>query len=229
MSTPFTWAGFRLGLLAGGPLAAATLPYGLAFGALTAQQGLSSATAALMSAVVHSGAAQFAALQFWTTPPVLLPILFATFAMNARYLLYGVLLRPHLTGLSPLRTYPALFVMGDANWALMMRHGRDGTLDGAFAFGSGLAMYAGWVGGTWLGTVIGQVDLGGAIGLDYLLSLYVAALLAGLWRGRADVAPLAAAALAAILADRLLGQGWSVVCGGLAGVLLGAIRASHDG
>lgn len=225
---PFTFAGFRQGLAAGIGLAAGALPYGIAFGAIAVQIGLTPSAATGMSAVVYSGAAQFAALQVWSQPLVLLPVLFATFAMNARYLLYGALLRPYMGGLSPLRSYPSLFVMGDANWALAMRHGRDGRLDGAFLLGSGVAMYVAWVGGTWLGGQFGQLDLAELLALDFLLPLYFVTMLVGLWRGRADLVPLLAAGLAAAIALGLLGPAWSVVCGGLAGAVAGLFqRGNH--
>lgn len=225
---PYTWSGFRHGLSAGLGLAAGVLPYGVAFGAVATQLGFTPLAATGMSALVHSGAAQFAALQVWSEPLVLLPVLFATFAMNARYLLYGALLRPYMDGLSPLRSYPSLFVMGDANWALMMRQGRNGTLDGAFALGSGLAMYAAWLSGTWIGCQFGRLDFGNLLALDFLLPLYFVTILVGLWRGGRDLPPLVAAAAGTLLALWLLGPAWSVVCGGLAGALAGILRGGDD-
>lgn len=227
--TPFTFKGFASGLRAGVPLAAAVLPYGVAFGALATEKGLAAETALAMSAIVHSGAAQFAALQVWSAPPVLLTLLFATFAMNARYLLYGALLRPHLSGLSPVRSYGALFMMGDANWALMMRHGQAGALDGAFAVGTGLAMYLAWQCGTLIGAGpdYGQGALEG-FGLEFLLPIYFATMIAGLWRDAADLWPLVVGASAAVIGGGLLGAGWSIPCGVSAGLLLGSLRVRHD-
>lgn len=220
-SLPYTWTGFRHGLSAGIGLAAGALPYGIAFGALATQLGFSPVGATAMSALVHSSTAQFAVLQIWSEPLILLPILFTTFAMNARYLLYGALLRPYLEGLSAWRCYPALFVLSDANWAIMMRQGREGRLDGAFALGSGLAMYGAWLSGTWLGCQFGIRDLGAVLALDFLLPLYFVTILVGLWRGRRDVPPLTAAVAGTLLAFWLLGPAWSVVCGGVAGALVG--------
>ena len=53
-------------------------------------------------------------------------------------------------------------------------------------------------------------------------------MLVGLWRGRGDLLPLLAAAVTAVLAERLLGSGWSVVCGGLAGMLAGMLGYRDD-
>lgn len=227
-SLPYTWIGFRHGLSVGIGLAAGALPYGIAFGALATQLGFSPLGATAMSALVHSSTAQFAVLQIWSEPLIVLPILFTTFAMNARYLLYGALLRPYLEGLSAWRSYPALFVLSDANWAIMMRQGREGRLDGAFALGSGLAMYAAWLSGTWLGSQFGALALGGVLALDFLLPLYFVTILIGLWRGRCDLLPLSAALAGALLALWLLGPAWSVICGGVAGALAGVVRGSDD-
>ncbi len=221
----FIWSGLRTGVVAGAPFTAGVLPYGIAFGVLAGQAGLDLQAATAMSVTVFSGSAQFVALQVWSDPIPLAALLFAAFAMNARYVLYGAMLRPHLAGLSPARAYGSLFFMNDANWALLVKQGGSGRWDGAFLFGSGLIIYLSWVIGTVLGGGFGRIIAAPeTFGLDFLLIAFFVTLLVGLWRGRRDVAPLVTAVAAALAVDWLAGGSWGVLAGGLLGSLVGAFR-----
>ena len=57
---PFTWAGFRRGAMLSLPFGASSFVYGIAFGVLASEAGLSAAESAVMSATVFSGTAQIA-------------------------------------------------------------------------------------------------------------------------------------------------------------------------
>ena len=60
---------FAAGALTILPLLIAVVVYGLLFGTLAAQKGLSPLETALMSALVFAGASQFVAVEIWTSPP----------------------------------------------------------------------------------------------------------------------------------------------------------------
>ena len=61
-------AGARAGARGIGAFAASTVLYGLAFGVLADQAGLSLVATVMMSALVSSGSAQIVALQIWAEP-----------------------------------------------------------------------------------------------------------------------------------------------------------------
>jgi 4-azaleucine resistance transporter AzlC len=224
-SVPFTWAGLRAGAAGIPAVAASVFAYGIAFGVLADQGGLGLAAALLMSGTVYAGSAQLVALQVWGSPVPLVAVWVASFAINARYLLMGAALRPWFAGLGRLRAYGSLFVMGDNNWALAMRERAAGRIDAAYLLGGGLVMYASWILGTGLGHGLGQfIGAPRRFGLDFMLSAFCTTMAVAMWRGRGDVWPLAAAALTALLTDRVLPGHWHVLAGGLAGSLVGAWR-----
>ncbi|MDQ1081354.1 AzlC family ABC transporter permease [Pseudoroseomonas cervicalis] len=220
---PFTLAGVRHGFVRAQALAPGVLLYGVVFGILASEAQLSALAATLTSALVYSGSAQMAALQVWRDNAGLLPLFAAILLMNARYLLYGASLRPWLEGLPPGTAYGTLFFLGDGNWALAMAERAEGREDAGFLFGSGVAMFLPWVGGTLAGRLAGGL-LGdpARFGMDFMLVAFSAALLVGLWRSRADLAPIAAAALAAALLHGLLPGGWLIVATALAACIAGA-------
>ena len=126
---PFTLAGVRHGALRGSALSPGVLVYGIVFGVLAGEAGRSALEAVLMSAFIHSGSAQIAALQGMATGPYVAPIVATILLTNARYVLYGAALRPWYPGQPPAGIYPSLFLLGDGNWAMAMREHGEGRHD----------------------------------------------------------------------------------------------------
>ena len=221
----FTAQGVRRGFLAAQVLAPGVTLYAMVFGVLASERGLSLLQALLMSAVVYSGSAQLAALQGWTTPAVIAPVIVTIFVMNARYILYGAALQPWLAGLPRHQSWGALFFLGDGSWAMAMREYEAGYRDAGYVLGSGVAMFLPWLLGTLAGHLLaGNVPNPAAFGLDFMLVAFAAAIGMVLWRGKSDLWPLVAAGLAALVLHWLLPGAWYIVGAGLAGGLMGAWR-----
>jgi predicted branched-subunit amino acid permease len=232
---PFTAAGIRRGAVQALPLAASVLVYGMVFGLLAKTAAMSFAEAMLMSTFVYSGSAQVVAVSAMESGRI--PTGAAAFAvmttivlLNARYLLYGAALHPWLGRVSPLQAYATLVVLGDGNWVLSMKAAQEGEKDAGYVFGSGVAMFVPWLMGTTIGMLAGAFAANPrSLGLDFMLVAFSAALMAGLVKGRSDMAVLASATLAAIAADRLLPAGLAVLTAAAAGGLTGWLRFKTAG
>lgn len=202
--------------------------YGVAFGLLAREAGLSALEALAMSGLVYSGSAQLAAvgaLREQGLGRVGPAALAATIlVLNARYLLYGAALHPWLGAAAPARACGALFMLGDGNWLLAMKAHADGERDGGFVLGSGLAMFAAWLAGTLAGAGAGALLPDPAsLGLDLLLVAFAAAMATDMVRSRTDLATVALAAAVALAVTELAGGGWAVVAAGLAAAALAAL------
>ncbi len=81
------------------------------------KSGLTITEAFGMSALVLAGSAQYVSLTLWSYPLNAAAIIFATLAINLRYILMGASLRPWISGISPARTYGLLFFLVDENVA----------------------------------------------------------------------------------------------------------------
>ena len=223
--TSFTRAGVRRGFIAGQPLAPGILVYGMVFGVLASERGLGLLQAVLMSVLVYSGSAQLAVLQGWTSSTLILPLVATILVINARYLLFGAALQPWLAGATRKQALGSLYVLGDSNWALSMSEYHSGYRDAGFVLGSGLATFAPWI----LGTVAGQM-LGHSVpdparfGLDFMLIAFAAAIGMGVWRGKSDLWPAAAAVAVALALHRWVPGGWYIVGAGLAAGAVGALQ-----
>jgi len=221
---PFTFAGIRRGLIRAQALAAGVLLYGIVFGILATEARLSALESVLTSMFVYSGSAQIAALQVLRSGAELLPLFATILLMNARYILYGAALHPWLQGTSPGASYATLFFLGDGNWALAMAERAKGEDDAGFIFGSGIAMFVPWVGGTLIGRLAGSlIGDPATYGMDFMLVAFSAALLMGLWKSKTDLWPMIAAAVAALALTPILPGGWVIVAAALASALAGAL------
>lgn len=225
---PFTWRGFRAGLIGGLILTPGVALYGVAVGVISSAVGLSVVEAVLMSAWVYSGSAQMATLQAWADPLPLVAVGLTTLAMNARYLLLGAALRPWFSGLPPSRAYTSLFVLGDSNWALALRERAEGRNDAAFLAGSGVVMWIVWVVTTAAGSMFGQI-LGDPkrFGIDFMLIAFFATMAVVFLRQSRGPLPLIVGIGVAVVVERLIAGPWYILAGALAGSLAGAVRHGH--
>jgi 4-azaleucine resistance transporter AzlC len=215
------WAGMRRGL----PLAASVFTYGLVFGMLARQAGLSIDESLLMSSLVYAGSSQFVALGLWRAPLPAATIIFTTLVVNLRHVLMGAALHPWFAQLPALHRYGSLFFLGDENWALTMQEFEAGGRDGAFLVGSGLPLFVAWFSATMIGGNLSTAIPDPARwGLDFAFTATFVALLVGMWQGKANLWPWGVAAVVAMITAQWLPGPWYIVLGGLAGSLVGAIR-----
>ncbi len=228
-SLPGLWAGFCACL----PVALGVAVYGVLFGLLARQKGLSLLETQSMSLFVFAGASQLIALDLWSVDlPGGLPVvslILTTLIVNLRHVLMGAALSPWLTRLSSGPAFGSLFFMTDESWALTLsRMVEDQRLkrepDGAFLLGAGLCVYAFWNASTALGHLLVR-GLGdpSKYGLDFAFTAVFTALLVGLRPRRHDLLPIIAATATALACARLLPGKWYILTGAVAGGLAAAL------
>lgn len=221
-----TWAGCRRGAMAILAVLPPVFVFGVAFGIAARGHGIEGWVAALMSAVVFAGASQFAVLDLWTKPIPWLPLLVATFAINARHILLGASLRGLCRGLPAWKVYGSMTLLSDLNWAALVAAERRGERDLGYLVGAGALMWVTWVTATVIGAVAGGLTLDDVknYALDLVLVTFFATTLVGLRRGRVDDLPWLVAGLSAMAAVWFLPPNWHVLAGGLAGGIAGLVR-----
>lgn len=224
-SVRFSVGGVRDGFIECVPIALGVAGYGVVFGVLARQAGLTVAEAAFMSATVLAGAAQLIAIKLWETPIPVVAVIGTTFIVNLRYVLMGAALRPWFSQLSPLKAYGSVFFTADENWALTMGRLKSGSQQGAYLLGSGLAIWSFWIVATVIGAIAGGV-IGepSQYGLDFVLTAVFIAIAVGLWEGKSSLLPWLTAFGIATLSAQLLPGRWYILLGGVAGSLVEVIR-----
>lgn len=221
----FASRGVRAGFMLGLPIAFGAGGYGLAFGILANQAGLSVAEAAVMSATVFAGASQIVAAQLWTDPIPVVTIVAAVTMVNLRFSLMGAALQPWFQQLTRPQAYGSLLLMGDENWALTMGDLQSGSGCGAFLLGSGLAMWLTWVLATVLGALAGNIiQHPNALGIDFIFVAVFVALAVSLWEGKQSLIPWVVALTVALPTAYLLSGKWYIIAGGFAAAIVEVVR-----
>ena len=224
----FTLDGARRGARAILPIVPGAVAFGLVYGFLAGERGLTVLEITLTSMLVFAGASQFLALELWQQPLPIAALVLGVLVINLRHALMGPTLLPWLAGIRPGQAYGSLFFMADEVWGVSVAEERRGGCDAAFLLGAGVSLYAVWVASTVLGR--GAGDLSYLIhdwGLSYLTTAFFVALLAGFWRGPGDLMPWLVAGATSLAAKWGLPGTWYIVLGALAGSAAGAWRATR--
>lgn len=217
----------RAGVMHGGRLAlpfkVSSILHGVLFGVVCKEAELRVAEAVLMSTLVASGSAQFAAMEIWTVPVATGAMTLVVLLVNLRFVVIASTLPSWFARLPTGGRYGTAFFVTDESWAISMREFHTGSRDAGILIGSGATVYAGWILGTGLGFVVAPGGLGDLPGLVFLVPALLIAVLWSFWGGpRSSLAPWIAAAVVATVIARWFPGSWHVVAGGAVGALVGA-------
>lgn len=219
----FSRAGFSAGIRKSIVIALGVFSYGLVFGVLAQQAGLSILETALMCSLVFAGSSQFAALGIWAYPVPILPIILTTGIVNLRHIIMSASLYRWFKDVPALPRYLTLFFLNDESYALTVTELEKGKKDAAFLLGSGCLLFLAWLSSGLVGRSLGSfIQDPAQFGLDFVFTAVFVALAVGMWRGKRTVVPWLVAGAVAGLAAWLLPGKWYILLGGIAGSLAGA-------
>ena len=216
------WAGVKATL----PMVVGAIPFGIIFGAVAVNSGLSAWATAAMSAFVFAGSSQFVAAGLVANGAGIAIIVLTTFVVNLRHSLYAATMAPQVRHLSQRWLLPLGFTLTDETFVVVAeRYGRSDASPHRhwFYLGSSVIMYVNWQICTWIGIVAGQsIPNPAGWGLDFALVVtFIGMLMPGL-RTRpivvCSVVAGATALLAAGMPNRL-----GLIVAALAGVAAGVV------
>lgn len=189
------------------PMVLGAIPFGLIYGAIAVQAGLSAAAAIGMSLFVFAGSSQFigATLYGQGAAPVL--IIFTTFIVNARHALYSASLAPYLSHLPQRWLFPLAYMLTDESFAVTI--GRFESPEGKsphrhwFMLGANLFMYVNWQVCTTIGVVAGSLLEDANLGLDFAMSVTFIGIVVPLLRTRPLLLSAAVSGAAALALNEM--------------------------
>ncbi|TXH69971.1 MAG: branched-chain amino acid ABC transporter permease [Thiothrix sp.] len=227
------WEAMRFGALVSVPMMLGNLPFGMIFGSLAVSQGLDPWVPIVMSLVVFAGSAQFVALGLFAVGTPILIIIFTTFIVNLRHLLYSADYMKYVKHLPMAWRAILAFGLTDETYAATKPYFVNGKLDkatGHWAYlGSFLAFYAMWNITTVIGVVAGELIPGmSEWGLEFAMVATFLGIITTYLRTSPYWASFAVAGAAALLLYKLpnnLGMLVAALLGVLAGVLVQHLQA----
>lgn len=216
---------FKAGLRRIAPIIVSASPFGVLFGAVAVQHGMSTAEAVLMSGVIYAGASQLVGVNLFDQHLPAWVVILSILAVNFRHILYSAAIARHISLLSPWQKALNFFLLTDPHYAEIERQAQSGEpITFGWVMGLGIGLYIPWMALTYAGCVLGAfIGDPKSIGLDVLLPVYFLGLVMG-FRKRANWLPVViASSLASMAAVKLVGSPWHVSIGALAGIIVAAL------
>lgn len=210
-------------LLGSAGIAVSSAGFGLVYGLAARQAGYTPIEAVFASVVTFAGASQFAALGAIAAGMPWAGILIVTALLNARHLLYGASLAPHLRGVGRAQRAAMAHVLCDESFALSAAHftavGRTDVP--GYWMAALVGVFIPWPIGTAVGALAGGAIVDPArLGLDAVFPAAMAGLAVGLIVGRREFVAASAGTAIGVTAALALGPGPGIVAGGLIGPLV---------
>jgi 4-azaleucine resistance transporter AzlC len=225
---------FFSGLKAQLPILIGVIPFGMIYGVLALEAGLSIGAAQSMSFIVFAGSSQIVATQLFGSSVHGLVIILTLSVINLRHMLYSASIAPYLNPLRPLWKWSLAYLLTDEAYALTITHYQEGASPTEhkkdnrqwFFLGTGLALWTTWqlstAAGIFLGVIIPE-----HWPLDFTIALTFIALLIPMIKDRASlIAALAAGILALLTLNIPLRLG--LVIAALGGIIAGVLAESRS-
>jgi 4-azaleucine resistance transporter AzlC len=209
------------------PVLIAAAPFGMLFGALAVDNGLTLFETVMMSALIYAGASQMVGIELFggTVAPWL--VVLSIFAVNFRHVLYSAAVGRRIRHFSPAQKTLGFFFLIDPQYAETESRAEKGKpITVAWYFGMAIPVYACWVLEGLIGGIFGGlIEDPEAYGIDFLLPLYFMGLVLGFRQRRHWLPVVIASALGSIAAFHFIGSPWHVSLGAIVGIALAAILA----
>ena len=193
---------FWLGIRAISPLLIGVFPFGMIYGALALNAGLSIPSSQMMSSIVFAGSAQFVAAQL-IRDDVFAPVVILTIAVvNLRHVLYSASLAPYFKNLSLKWKVLLSYLLTDEAYAPSIIRYRETGINPFshwFVLGAGFGLWLAWQTSTALGILLG-VAVPSNWPLDFALPLTFIAIVVPSLKNRPMIAAAVSAGLVALLA-----------------------------
>jgi 4-azaleucine resistance transporter AzlC len=142
------------------PILLGVAPFGLVFGALALNSGMTVAAAQAMSSIVFAGSAQFISAQLIGAGASGLVIVMVVAVVNLRHALYSASIAPYVSALRPAWKLLLSYLLTDEAYAVAItgyrKRGSDGTRHWYF-FGAGIALWTCWQMSTAVGIFLGAL------------------------------------------------------------------------
>ncbi|HSO11505.1 MAG TPA: AzlC family ABC transporter permease [Anaerolineales bacterium] len=196
---------FWTGIQAEFPLLVGVFPFGMIYGALAMNAGLSKSASQMMSSIVFAGSSQFVTTQLVHDSAPGFVIVLTIAVVNLRHMLYSASLAPYLASVSMRwKTLLSYLLTDEAYAPTVIKYEREGVQPFShwFLFGAGLALWSTWQVSTALGIFLGTA-IPESWSLDFALPLTFIAMVVPVLKGRSYIAAALSAGVVALIAYSL--------------------------
>ena len=196
---------FFKGIVDVSPLMIPVVPFGIIFGVLSIELGLTIITTIAMSIIIFGGASQIIFLQLFSAGASSLVILSSVGAVNSRHLLYGAVLSEHMSDFKLIWKIIISYFLVDQAFAVSNTYlKKNNDKDRAFhVFGAGATCWVVWQTTTVIGILLGSI-IPEKLGLSFAVPLTFIALLVGDFRKFKNIIVIIVSGLIATLGYQIV-------------------------
>ena len=215
---------FWNGVRAEFPLLIGVFPFGMIYGALALNAGLSTLASQLMSSIVFAGSSQFVTAQLVHDAAPGFVIVLTIAVVNLRHMLYSASLAPYLKNLSLKWKALLSYLLTDEAYAPgILKYEEEGITPVShwFLLGAGFSLWFIWQISTALGIFLGA-EIPKEWPLDFALPLTFIAMVVPALKNRPMIAAAISAGLTALLAYSLPFK-LGLILAALTGIAVGTI------
>ncbi|MGR9050956.1 AzlC family ABC transporter permease [Halobacillus faecis] len=208
----------KKGMIAGFPIMLGYLPIALTYGVLASRTGMTNLELTLMSVLVFAGAAQFLAVGMVAAGTGMIEIIIATFVLNFRHFVMSLSFVNRLKGMALKAKLPLSLGLTDETFTMSALYKDEAKekYGGLFYASLMLTAYVSWVGGSYLGGVLGDVmpaKLSYSMGVA-LYAMFIGLLIPSVKKNFKIVVIAVLAMLINFICQTWgMSQGWAIVIG----------------
>lgn len=183
------------------PILLGVMPFGLIYGIAAVNAGIPPLQAFLMSSIVFSGSAQFAATQLIANGALASVVIVSIIVVNLRHIMYSATISPHFSRIPFWRKMILAYLLTDEAFAMTItRYNAEPDMPhkGWYFLGAGMALWTTWQAATAVGVFAGG-QVPAAWSLDFTIALTFLALSIPSIRDRSTAVAAVVGGLSAIL------------------------------
>ena len=223
------WQIFKQGVLQELPLQLGVFPFGIIYGVMAIESGLTFLQALLMSSIIFGGASQIAFVQLLSNSTPYGVIVTTVGAINSRHLLYSISMVEYLNKLSLSWRVTLAYLLTDEAYAVSIRkfinHSHNSILH-YHLLGSGITLFVSWLISTLFGVWLGN-DLPEFLDLQFIIPLTFIAIIIPMIKSKSTLITVISSGISALIFKNLDINFW-IILSGLTGILAGMISSRWD-
>lgn len=215
------WKHFKKGIVQELPIQVGVFPFGIIYGVMAIESGLTVIQAFLMSSIVFAGASQiaFAKLYLFVSPTSLLT---SITAINLRHFLYGVSVNEYLKNLTLKWRIIFSYLLTDEAYAVSIKYFQNNSKSKYFYYhllGSGLTLFFTWQVSTLIGILFGGA-IPSYLNLEFIIPLSFIAIIIPMLKKKYDILACFSSGISGIILYKLDIELW-IIFSALIGIFIG--------
>ena len=223
------WQIFKQGVLQELPLQLGVFPFGIIYGVMAIESGLTFLQALLMSSIIFGGASQIAFVQLLSNSTPYGVIVTTVGAINSRHLLYSISMVEYLNKLSLSWRVTLAYLLTDEAYAVSIRkfiNNSDNSILHYHLLGSGITLFLSWQISTLFGVWLGN-DLPEFLDLQFIIPLTFIAIIIPMIKSKSTLITVISSGISALIFKNLDINFW-IILSGLSGILAGMTSSRWD-